>query len=78
MIDKLTVTVPFDGDELYEIIKLYDILREWTLNYQKHKSKCLRNYKTQKSTEDFSNGITNWNIMFWCIYLLGCMRCQIP
>ena len=28
MIEKLTVTVPFDGDELYEIIKLYDILRD--------------------------------------------------
>ena len=28
MIDKLTVTVPFNGDELYEIIKLYDILRD--------------------------------------------------
>ena len=28
MIDKLTVTVPFNGDELYEIIKLYDLLRD--------------------------------------------------
>ncbi len=28
MIDKLEVTVPFNGDELYEIIKLYDILRD--------------------------------------------------
>ena len=28
MIEKLTVTVPFNGDELYEIIKLYDILRD--------------------------------------------------
>ena len=28
MIDKLTVTVPFTGDELYETIKLYDILRD--------------------------------------------------
>jgi len=28
MIDKLTVTVPFNGDELYETIKLYDILRD--------------------------------------------------
>ena len=28
MIDKLTVTVPFTGDELYEINKLYDILRD--------------------------------------------------
>ena len=25
---KLTVTVPFTGDELYETIKLYDILRD--------------------------------------------------
>ena len=24
----LEVTVPFNGDELYEIIKLYDILRD--------------------------------------------------
>ena len=23
-----TISVPFDGDELYEIIKLYDILRD--------------------------------------------------
>ena len=28
MIDKLTVTVPFTGDELYEINKLYGILRD--------------------------------------------------
>ena len=28
MIDKLTVTVHFTGDELYETIKLYDILRD--------------------------------------------------
>ena len=28
MIDKLTVTVHFNGDALYEIIKLYDILRD--------------------------------------------------
>ena len=28
MIDKLEVTVPFNGDELYEVIKLYDILRD--------------------------------------------------
>ena len=28
MIDKLEVTVPFTGDELYETIKLYDILRD--------------------------------------------------
>ena len=28
MIDKLEVTVPFNGDELYETIKLYDILRD--------------------------------------------------
>ena len=28
MIDKLEVTVPFNGDELYEIIQLYDILRD--------------------------------------------------
>ena len=28
MIEKLTVTVPFNGDELYEIIKLYDISRD--------------------------------------------------
>ena len=28
MIDKLTVTVPFTGDELYDTIKLYDILRD--------------------------------------------------
>ena len=28
MVEKLTVTVPFNGDELYEIIKLYDILRD--------------------------------------------------
>ena len=28
MIDKLEVTVPFTGDELYETIKLYDLLRD--------------------------------------------------
>ena len=28
MIEKLTVTVPFTGDELYETINLYDILRD--------------------------------------------------
>ena len=28
MIEKLEITVPFNGDELYEIIKLYDILRD--------------------------------------------------
>ena len=28
MIEKLEVTVPFNGDELYEIIKLYDLLRD--------------------------------------------------
>ena len=28
MVEKLTVTVPFNGDELYETIKLYDILRD--------------------------------------------------
>ena len=26
------VTVPFNGDELYEIIKLYDILRDMDLS----------------------------------------------
>ena len=55
MVEKLTVTVPFTGDELYETIKLYDILRDMDFGYQKHKSKCLKNYKTQKLTEDFSN-----------------------
>ena len=58
MIDKLTVTVPFNGDELYEIIKLYDILRDMDFELSEHKSKCLRNYKTQRSTEDFSNDRT--------------------
>ena len=28
MIDKLEISVPFTGDELYETIKLYDILRD--------------------------------------------------
>ena len=28
MIDKLEITVPFTGDEQYETIKLYDILRD--------------------------------------------------
>ena len=28
MMEKLEVTVPFNGDELYETIKLYDILRD--------------------------------------------------
>ena len=28
MIDKLEVTVPFNGDELYETIKLYAILSD--------------------------------------------------
>ena len=28
MVDKLTISVPFTGDELYETIKLYDILRD--------------------------------------------------
>ena len=28
MVEKLTVTVSFNGDELYETIKLYDILRD--------------------------------------------------
>ena len=28
MIDKLEIIVPFTGDELYETIKLYDILRD--------------------------------------------------
>ena len=28
MSDKLTVTVPFTGDELSETIKVYDILRD--------------------------------------------------
>ena len=28
MIDNLTISVPFTGDELYETIKLYDILRD--------------------------------------------------
>ena len=28
MVEKLTVTVPYNGDELYETIKLYDILRD--------------------------------------------------
>ena len=28
MFDKLEVTVPFNGDELYETIKLYDLLRD--------------------------------------------------
>ena len=78
MIDKLTVTVPFTGDELYETIKLYDILRDMDFELSETQVEVFENYKTQKSTEDFSNGITNWNIMFWCIYLLGCMCCQIP
>ena len=78
MIDKLEVTVPFDGDELYEIIKLYDILRDMDFELSETQVEVLKNYKTQKSTEDFSNGTTNWNIMFWCIYFLGYMCCQIP
>ena len=28
MIEKLEISVPFNGDELYETIKLYDILRD--------------------------------------------------
>ena len=28
MIDELKISVPFTGDELYETIKLYDILRD--------------------------------------------------
>ena len=28
MVEKLTISVPFTGDELYETIKLYDILRD--------------------------------------------------
>ena len=28
MIDKLEISGPFTGDELYETIKLYDILRD--------------------------------------------------
>ena len=28
MIEKLEITVPFNGDELYETIKLYDIQRD--------------------------------------------------
>ena len=28
-----TISVPFDGDELYEIIKLYDILRDMDFEY---------------------------------------------
>ena len=55
MIDKLTVTVPFTGDELYETIKLYDILRDMDFELSETQMKCLKNYKTQKLTEDFSN-----------------------
>ena len=55
MIDELKISVAFTGDELYETIKLYDLLRDMDLSYQKHKYKSLRNYKTQKSMEDFSN-----------------------
>jgi len=28
-----TISVPFDGDELYQIIKLYDILRDMDFEF---------------------------------------------
>ena len=56
MIDKLEITVPFNGDELYEIIKLYDILRDMDFELTETQVEVFRNYKTQRSTEDFSNG----------------------
>ena len=55
MIDKLEISVPFNGDELYETIKLYDILRDMDFELTETQVQVFENYKTQRSTEDFSN-----------------------
>ena len=52
MIDKLTVTVPFNGDELYEIIKLYDILRDMDFELSETQVEVFETTR-QKLTEDF-------------------------
>ena len=55
MIDKLKISVSFTGDELYETIKLYDLLRDMDFELTETQVEVFENYKTQKLTEDFSN-----------------------
>ena len=71
MIDKLTVTVPFNGDELYEIIKLYDILRDMDFELSETQVEVFEKLQDAEVNGGFFNGITNRNIMFWCIYRFG-------
>ena len=61
MIEKLEVTVPFNGDELYEIIKLYDILRDMDFELSETQVEVFEKLKTQKSTQDFSNATNQSN-----------------
>ena len=78
MIEKLEVTVPFNGDELYEIIKLYDILRDMDFELSETQVEVFEKLQDAEVNGGFFNGNTNWNSVFWCIYLLGYMCCQIP
>ena len=56
MIDKLTVTVPFTGDELYETIKLYDILRDMDFELSETQVEVFEKLQDAEVNGDFSNG----------------------
>ena len=52
-----TISVPFDGDELYEIIKLYDILRDMDFELTETQVEVFEKLQDAEVTEDFSNVI---------------------
>ena len=49
MIEKLEITVPFNGDELYEIIKLYDILRDMDFELSETQVQVFREITRRRS-----------------------------
>ena len=56
MIEKLTVTVPFTGDELYETIKLYDILRDMDFELSETQVEVFEKLQDAEVNGGFSNG----------------------
>ena len=58
MIDKLTISVPFNGDELYEIIKLYDILRDMDFELSETQVEVFEKLQDAEVNGGFSNDRT--------------------
>ena len=56
MIEKLTVSVPFTGDELYETIKLYDILRDMDFELSETQVEVFEKLQDAEVKGGFFNG----------------------